>query len=217
MTTDNRIHVTAYGGGTKGEAEGHIRIEGLRPEEIECLQGMVNGHLWCAVDDTTGRLMPHNRRHPLPAPVDDPMIDPHWMQPLHKEQPASQMQLFKYQPLHDWEHPAIIITGLCPYRWTEEGYRFNAEKLESFGFDCMRSRRGNDGKFWEHWYLCSTVCAEGDLKAAFEIARRKRGENNLANWKADLQTAIEFLRHNVAFGSLEVCSQRLAAVPGDCR
>ena len=99
--------------------------------------------------------------------------------------------------------PSITIQGLCGYNYTEENYKWNAEKLESYGFQCLRSRRGTDAKFWELWFLPGLWCSKGDLEANV-----KRGKDD----KEELKIALEFLRHKVSFGTLDVSNQRMCMV-----
>ena len=99
-----------------------------------------------------------------------------------------------------YSSPSIYISGLCAYSYTKESYVKEARKLQSYGFECMRSRRESDGKYWETWYL-PLFCARG------ELARRLNGKKDD---KEKLDTAVEFLRYEVIFGSLSVSVQALA-------
>ncbi len=67
---------------------------------------------------------------------------------------------------------SIIIQHLCGYNYSPENYKSQANRLESYGFTIMRSKREADGKFWEIWFLAGLWCAEGELK---ERMKEKRG------------------------------------------
>lgn len=58
---------------------------------------------------------------------------------------------------------AITIQHVCGYDYSDDFYRENAKKLESYGFICCRSNRGSEGRFWEIWFLPGLWMAEGDL------------------------------------------------------
>lgn len=53
------------------------------------------------------------------------------------------------------------MSGLGAY---DGKYAKRAALLEEAGFECLRSRRGKDGRIWEHWYLPGKWSAEGPIK-----------------------------------------------------
>ena len=108
--------------------------------------------------------------------------------------------------------PAFMVSHLCGYNYSEEGYRRNAGLLESYGFSCMRSQRGEDGKFWETWYLPGAWAAEGELKIAVlrQGAQSTHERGSLARQQEETSNVVSFLCANVSFGSLDVTAQRAA-------
>ena len=176
-----------------------IEIGGLNDEESECMNGVLNGHWWATVKD--GRLVFEPTRQPLPAPVEDAEIAPHW----RGQGQLRFVQLDKERAEGAFA-PQIIIQSLCGYYWTKENYRKQAERLESYGFACLRSRRGDDGKFWEVWYLPGLFLARGGLEKAISDEKDN---------KLKLDKAVSFLCQNCSFGSLEVSVQRAAMVLDD--
>lgn len=177
-----------------------IEIAGLDEEEIERMNGVLNGHWWTTVRD--GRLVFEPTRQPLPAPTEDADISPYW-------RGRGRLKFFQFDESTAnaaYSFPHITIQHLCGYYWTKEEYKKQADKLESYGFSCLRSRRGDDGRFWEIWYLCGLFAARGELGKA--ISGEKDGKKKLDN-------AISFLCQNCSFGSLEVSIQRAAMVLDD--
>jgi len=99
----------------------------------------------------------------------------------------------------------IIITSLCGHYYSKASYKLQAKKLESYGFEVLRSKEGEDKKIWEMWYLPGPWSAKGDLKKAVE-------EDPVWKEEKKIDKAIGFLCRHVEFGSLEVSTQR-AAMP----
>lgn len=196
-----------YGGDDRKEEDKGIKISShgsdsfslrnLQREEVENLQGMVYNHFWVTVTD--GRLEVVRRREELPGPAEDEEMLPFWRRATPGTQ---QVQLFEVDiPKHSF--PSIIIQSLCGYAYTPENYKYTAELLESYGFVCLRSRRGEDSKYWEMWFLCGLWSAKGGLKEFLEMASSESD-------KKKLEATIKFLCKNVQFGTLDVSWQRAA-------
>jgi hypothetical protein len=100
----------------------------------------------------------------------------------------------------------ISIEHLCAYDYSPENYRHQAEILESFGFDCLRSRRGPDGRYMEMWHLSGMWSAKGRLKGTL---------HGITDPAKQADEAISFLCKNVVFGSLDISWQRAAMPPPD--
>lgn len=66
---------------------------------------------------------------------------------------------------------------MCGYGYTKDRYKVEVGKLESWGFECCRSRRGDNGKFWELWFLPYLRAAEGDLLRAMHSYCKRCGAN----------------------------------------
>ncbi|HBI16724.1 MAG TPA: hypothetical protein DDY52_01000 [Candidatus Moranbacteria bacterium] len=182
--------------GSTGSTE--ISLKDLRPEEVRGIEGMVNGHSWVTVTD--GRLEVINRKENLPGPSEDEELLPFWS----RQKPGShQLKLFDVA-IPEYSHPSIIIRHLCGYNYSPEKYRLQAELLESYGFECLRSRRGCDGRFSEVWILPALWFAKGKLNEVL-------GETRSYSEK-DMERVINFICMNVQFGTLDISFQR-AAMP----
>ena len=102
-------------------------------------------------------------------------------------------------------HRRSQFNNLCGYGYSPESYRANAERLESYGFQCLRSRRGPDACYWEIWYLPGLWSAQGNLKEVLDAQKEQR-EKDLT------KEAVSFLCHAVSFGTPNVTIQRAAMV-----
>lgn len=181
----------------------NISLAHLTEEEVENIEGMVHNHFWVSVSND-GRLEVVRRKEKLPSPTEDEDMLPFWRQATPGTQ---QLQLFNVK-VDEYSSPSIIIQYLCGYNYSPENYKFQAQKLESYGFECMRSRRGNDATYWELWFLPSVWSAKGAL---WETIKKFETNNN----KKKLQEAISFLCHNVLFGTLDIAFQRAAMTMDD--
>ncbi len=198
----SKISVPSYGAGK-------IIVEGLTTDEVGVLRAaMLGGHHWVRGND--GRLEKVPSFENLPDPVVDEEMLPFWRK--QTEGNFSQNEIFGFDEgtKDSIKHssPSIHIHHLCGYNYTPEYYKKQAEKLTSWGFECMRSKRGKDGKFWETWYLPGLWAAEGQFK---EVLKKKKFKDR----KEELESALEFIRVNASFGSLDVCVQRIAMVMSD--
>ncbi|EKE24912.1 MAG: hypothetical protein ACD_5C00358G0003 [uncultured bacterium] len=178
-----------------------ISIGNLKPEEVERFEGAINDHLW--VSAKSGRLEVVAKKKDLPKPTEDEEMLPFW----RRQMPGSyQLELFKVA-VPKYFSPSIIIQHLCGYNYTPENYKRTAELLEGYGFECLRSRRGNDAKYSEIWLLSGLWSAKGKLKEILQ------GSDSSS--KKNLDKAIEFLCRNVQFGTLDVSFQRAAMTVPD--
>jgi hypothetical protein len=192
IETESEPRITAYGGS-------EIRISGILNEDQERVMACLNaGVYWIRVKD--GKLEIVESWEKLPDPIADEEMLPFWRKPTKAE--SAQPELFEMEIPSEHDSPSISIQHLCGYNYSSEGYRMQAEKLESYGFNCMRSRRGPDAKYWETWFLPGLWAAKGGLK---ERIGKHKGKNAL-------KAATSFLACNVRFGSLDVSVQRMAAV-----
>lgn len=193
---DDKILVRSYG-------NGKCEIHGLKPDEIHLVRDSIDiGHNWIRRGEE-GRLEHALAHEPLPSPTEDPKMQPFWRRATAEE--PVQMSLALLQD-EDWSRnssPSITIQHLCGYYYTPENYTEEAEKLESYGFECLRSRRGNDGRFWEIWFLPGVWCAKGDLLIAIN-------DSQAENPKQKTEVAVKFLGRKVKFGTLDCSVQRMA-------
>lgn len=195
-TTQKNARVSGYGHTPQGSK---VEFSNLTELEVERLQGTLLGQWWARGNN--GRLEFAPAREPAPAPTEDDML-PGWHAPREGEGTEQyQRELFDAQRFGG-EYASIQIQHLCGHHYTANGYKRNAEFLESCGFICMRSRRGDDGKFWEVWYLSGLWSAKGRLKEALRGIPKE----------FQINSALEFLAKNASFGTLDVASQRIAQV-----
>lgn len=178
-----------------------VTIEGMTKEELDHLLGAFKlGVSWISVAD--GRLVVRSIHEELPSPVPDLDMAPFWRRWPGPEGFKVQMSLFPDPEFQSFSMPGIVIRGLCAGAsvsgaYSEELYAKQGALLESFGFICLRSRRGDNGRFWEMWYLSGLFSSRGDLAAAIKDC-------------SDLDGAARFLMERVDFGSLEFNRQYAA-------
>ncbi len=188
------------------QSSNNMSIEGLRPEELSALlQSIRAGSHWIRVHE--GRLLAEPAHQKLPDPVTDRQMMPFWNKPTADELARAnlkQLELITLDEERKGYSPSIHINYLCGYDWTELRYEAEGNKLRLFGFEIMRSPRGNDGRYWESWFLPGLWAAKGQFREAIERSPAEKDE------RQKLDRALEFLRHNCHFGSLDVCVQRLA-------
>jgi hypothetical protein len=208
MMTDKleKIRVTSRQYGNRPS----IELSNLTEKEADDIEAMTLGSCWLRVSEE-GRIERLERFIQPPPPSEDPKYPPKWI-PLEdwsKHAPflCSPVPPLPEEPRNEYDYPSITIHGLCGYNNTP--YDYEARKLQDFGFECLRSRRGQDGKFWELWYLSSTCCAKGELKEAIDAADKKGAKYRE---KAKITAAVDFLCRRVSFGALDVCYQRAAMV-----
>lgn len=197
MAEEEAVHISEYG-------KDHVVIGGLTEQESEQFRGALNGQWWVK-GNGDGRLHFSPGREATPAPAADENMMPFW-RPFSSGSSAVQMELLDSERMHPVFSPSIMVTHLCGYYFTPEKYKEQAEKLESWGFSCLRSRRGDDGKFWEIWYLPGLWTAKGKLR---DVLVDSKGE------KENLEAAIKFLSRHSSFGSLDVVVQRMAMTMED--
>jgi hypothetical protein len=139
---------------------------------------------------------------------------PFWRR-YEERQGVMQELIFDPDTRHD--SPSFMVKHLCGYHYTHKGYLRNAQILESYGFVCMRSPRGNDGRFWETWYLPGAWAAKGKLKRMVENKQHEgdKKQDHAVKKKDETKRVISFLCSNVSFGQLDVVVQRAAMIMDD--
>jgi hypothetical protein len=200
-----RVRISSSSTGRTGEYSGEVRITGLDPAEVATLKAMILGAYYTRVDNS-GRLEAVSRHDPLPQATDERML-PFWRKATFEEE--AQLQMFDMEAMKDrgeLHYPAFMISSLCGYHYTKEGYEQEANKLSSYGFKCLRSQRGEDGRYWEVWYLSSVFSAKGALADKIKP---------INDPKEQTREAIRFLMRNVSFGSMDMTQQRAAMVAPD--
>lgn len=174
------------------EAASHVKIDNLTVREVEAVEGMVSGENYLRCVD--GRLHAYSARQPLPDPIDDPIVGPHWER-------SPEPKIGHKPPGEGWHMPTVTVHSLL-----DNGE--SAARLDDWGFVCMRSRRSRDGKYWEQWWI-SRWMAKGELKVAIE----KAGE---LGWFGEAEFICRFVvNQRIRFGSMDVSIQRWAMTCGD--
>ncbi|MFA6397417.1 MAG: hypothetical protein WDK96_01035 [Candidatus Paceibacterota bacterium] len=206
---EQKIHVQSYG-------YPGISIKGFTTEEYEKIMGSLwTGNYFIRV--VNGRLDAVPVWEKLPDPKTDDKMLLFWREATDGQ--MSQVRLPFNEIIFDNNaslySPIIDIQHLCGHYYTKEGYRENVEKLESYGFECLRSKRDNNGTFYEIWHL-SLCLAKGELKIKIleSIINLQDTGDQIADFKIKnekkLNAALSFLREAVSFGTLDVSVQRLA-------
>ncbi len=189
-----------------------VTVSGMTKNEVEQLRDFPTGHFWIRADED-GRLVFSPTFRTPPAPIFDEQTQPHWPR-ITEQNRAVQIDLISMEASQPHDSPSITIRGLCAYQYTPANYQEQAGLLESYGFECLRSRRGRDGRYIEIWYLPGLWAAEGDL--ALSICEGEDVKDRLKDSKEKLDRAIRFLCHHTRFGSLDACIQRACTpIPED--
>jgi hypothetical protein len=196
--TDSVVRITSHSQST-------LSLEGMTELETEKLQGSLrSGIYWTRLGDD-GRLRFEPAFQPLPNPTEDLEMLPFWRKTSHVGLQMNLRLVETGRPSEKLEmddSPSILIQHLCGYNYTPEFYASTARQLESYGFNCMRSKRANDGMYWEIWFLPGLWAATGDF--ATELNRIK------GNGRQPIKMALKFLGRKVSFGTLDVSIQRMA-------
>jgi hypothetical protein len=166
------------------------------PDEIEKMRKMMLGTAWMTV--TEGVVKVSESFKEAPEPVSDPMIPPHWQTSFGSLPAAHAPALMNHVPedMTMWGSPSFFLRHLIHTR--------DVETVQSWGFEVMRSRRGEDGKFWEVWYLPGDWAAKNDLKKFIETIPRT------TDWENKSMKIIHWIAERVIFGSYDVVIQRMA-------
>ena len=130
----------------------NVEFECDSEEELAALEGMSHSTKWVRIID--GKLEVCEAYKP--TPVEDPHLEFHF--------PAANNPVLHHtHPSKDRLTGAIYVQHILGYR-TDISYKDQAKLLEKAGFECLRSRRGDDGLTWEIWYLASPFLGEGPIK-----------------------------------------------------
>lgn len=201
-----------------------ITLTGTK-EEIQSVIAMLAGVERLSV--VNGQLETVPVYQPVRSPIEDPLIPPNWA--TKKVPPVGQCTgndidvavkgqvkppRINVQPPLDpqeegWNSPHYAIQHLCGYNWTEDNYKRQAQVLMDCGFECLRSRRGKDGRFWEIWYLPGNWAAQGLLKLVIDQQILK---DQTGHWTKTVDVVVKWLCNNVSFGTLDVSVQRACMV-----
>lgn len=201
-----------------GYSQNSVQITGLTRDEVDHLIKAFRGLSWFSVEG--GRLQTSSRFAPLPDPVRDEEMIPFWRQYSNTQAQGEFFpKVFEDMSPDVVFSPHITIQSLCGYNYTPENYARESTKLLSYGFRQIRSQRGEDGGYWELWYLPGVWCAKGDLKDVVERTAQglkpSGGFHIRQDDKECFEAAVDFLRRNISFGTLDVSVQRWAMATPD--
>lgn len=190
---------------------GRLTLSGIPESAFETIEGVLNGQQWMMVEKGQPRFWP--AREPLPDPIKDDEMLPYWQ---HDTQRQYTLRGVTFDEERRYDTPSFMVSHLCGYNYTPERYREQAELLASYGFVCMRSRRGADGRFWETWYLPGAWAAAGALEECVEgLKALPPIEDHAERSRRETDTVVTFLCRNASFGSLDVVVQRAAMALDD--
>ena len=182
---------------SKGGSEGSLELAGLTGNELDAMEGFLNGTSYVRCID--GRLHAYHAHEPLPPLEADPLIGPHW------ESTAEHKEFGGIPTTEGWHSPGLVITGLgAGIREPDDRLR-NMQTVMEFGFVCLRSQRGDDGKYWEQWVLHFLEAARGRLQEHLAGLPDKEKD-----WHTRANAAAKFVAERVHFGSLDITIQRWA-------
>jgi|GEM_PF-904485 len=201
--SEARVRIYSRGMDSDNPEYQRAELTGLNREECERLEAVTHGQCWVKVGED-GRLEFRDARKPLPEPVEDKEMLGFWS---HTDPRRRKVQLQLLDPERDPYCPHIVIQSLCGYHYTPENYEKEAGKLQSYGFECLRSRRGADGRFWEVWYLPGFWAARGEFKEVIDAVKSPPSKDG-----PRLDAAVSFLCRHVSFGTLDASVQRAAMV-----
>ena len=196
MKNNDHIRVSSVNFGGEG-----VGFSGLQKGEAEVMEAFVLGTCWIRTTKE-GRLESKPRFEELPAPGKDPKLPPSWLPP--EDLPPfliAPVAPLPEEPDPKGHVPSLIVQHLLGYNAGK--YEVEALKLQAYGFECLRSRRGRNGKMWELWFLPSLSLAQGPLEDALHGA---------VETTEQIRVAVNFLCDNVSFGTLDVAYQRAAMV-----
>jgi hypothetical protein len=148
--------------------------------EIEAVEAMLTGHILVGNPEAdaplrTSRFHPPNldpdpetvRHFPPKLPEFQTMLQTDWNEIEVVSGRYNQERLERYLAgLKDFEQGCIsvYVHGLSGYGCKEGVLLWRMGVMSAIGFQQMRSPRGEDGKYWEVWYLPGAWAAEGQLK-----------------------------------------------------
>lgn len=139
-----------------------ITFKGTEEEIKKVEAALTSGSQW--VRGANGKHEFVDAHLPAPPPIKDPLTCEQWpptdgckvlREEGEKRKTPKQKFSAEYRNIYIWH-----ISGYGGH----PSYETRIKTLESWGFECLRSRRGTDGKIWECWFLGGMMLAKGDLK-----------------------------------------------------
>lgn len=163
----------------KMKSQTEITLEGTK-DEIDAIESMLMGATFAGTAaDRSSQVVKIDRHFP-PDLSPDPETHRHFP-PLMKAGKIKARGYWDRQfdfmstPVRDGGCPVnlkdisefgigIYVQHLQGYGCEPEALKRKIDYMNSIGFACMRSPRGEDGKYWEAWYLPGDWAAQGEMK-----------------------------------------------------
>lgn len=159
------MRVTRHGGSLRNNEKFEVTIEVDTKEEHDKIMAACVGVEWVKLGEDGKAESISALIRPEPKP--DPIVAPHFVE----ERQIGYISNEKVSP--EFGAGGIYVQGIDGYGCSEREHERRVALLEGAGFECLRSRRARDGKYWEIWYLPHPTLAGGSLKgkSTEEIAR----------------------------------------------
>src|SRR3990172_9071875 len=140
-----------------GTSKAFVEFECDTQEEYEALRAMSHSTKWVRIIDGKMEVCEAFK----PVPLEDPHLEFHF--------PAANNPVLHHRrPSGPKENGAIYVQHIMGYHGGYDGelvtYKDQSRKMEKAGFECLRSRRGEDGLTWEIWYLPGPWAGRGPIK-----------------------------------------------------
>lgn len=178
-----------FGGSNRG---GYVTLSYLQPEEVDAFYALSIGNCYVAVVD--GRIRTWQMYETPPTPKADPIIGPHW-----NKAPGNEIKVGAVPTGEGWHTPTIYVH----HPQNEKA----VETLESYGAICLRSRRLEEGKYWET-YVLHTWRLTGRLKEHVDELEKKLGSK--LSWSARAEVIARYVAKTAQSGSVDIVIQRWA-------
>lgn len=172
----------------------------LNAEQIDQMHGVLLGLAWFGVENNQPVFQ--SKLRPLPEVKPDLHIEPYFGAGKRWVPREFGTAEHAWSPHFDL---AYLGAGCGENENPQAAYEREARKLESWGFFCMRSRRGPDGRYWEIWRLNGFWSAQNELETLC-----KRLDKDRLNCEQKISAVVDWLCQNVRFGTLDVSIQRAA-------
>lgn len=154
----------ALGSSSQTKRSGEITLKLEDYEDYQKIEGVLNGNTW--MRQVNGKLEFRGAFEPLDYSP-DPDVEDIWR--------PRQTELFPpVIKIKEKEESGIYVQHICGYNGREV-YQERAKLMEECGFECLRSRRGKNGRYWEIWYLPGKWAAKGPIQGLREL-------NTIVSW-----------------------------------
>jgi len=162
----------------------HSIAIGGNASEIAAIEAAMNGLYWVSVNPRGRVIKTKHYDGPIekePVVEPDPDLFEYWPDRVRGE------YVLRHVPPDKTEASGEASTSLYVQHIAGYGgrnrYERNQRLLQAAGFHCLRSKRGEDGRYWEIWYLPYLSAAEviGDtLEDILDWLRTRIGPGTIA-------------------------------------